>query len=50
MKEFRAMFCALKGATFTPLSLKILQRPATIRLLPTPEPVPCIMNDPLIAV
>src|SRR5207247_2442379 len=37
---FRAMFCALKGATRMRARTKSRQRAAVRRLLPTPEPVP----------
>ena len=40
MKELSAMFCALKGLTVMPMSLKIRHIAAQIRLFPTDEPVP----------
>jgi len=39
-KEFRDMFCDLKGATENPWFLKMRQRAVTIRLLPAEEAVP----------
>src|SRR5213083_2802611 len=39
-KEFKDMFCALKGATRTPFRARSRQRPAAMTLLPTSEPVP----------
>ena len=39
--ELSDMFCALKGATRSPLRAKIRQRAAARKLLPADEPVPC---------
>ena len=41
INEFNAMFCDLNGATRQPSCLKILQSPATTRLLPAFDIVPC---------
>jgi hypothetical protein len=52
--EFNDMFCALKGATFTPRRESNRHRPATITLLPTSDPVPktaialaCLLTVPM---
>src|SRR2546422_5432405 len=44
--EFRAMFWALKGATFTPRLASPRQTPATITLLPQSDEVPATSNPP----
>ena len=41
INEFSAMFCDLNGATRQPSCLKILHKPATTRLLPALDIVPC---------
>ena len=43
MNEFRAMFCALNGATRYPSCRNTRQSPAAIRLLPALDIVPWIM-------
>ena len=42
-----AMFCALKGATFTPREASNRHNPATTNDLPTSLPVPHTSNPPL---
>ena len=45
MAELRAMFCDLNGATRRPSCASTRQRPATKRLLPAPDMVPCTIKD-----
>jgi hypothetical protein len=42
--EFKAMFCALNGATLNPLFFKSRQKAAAITLLPLSEDVPTNIN------
>ena len=43
MKELRAMFWLLKGATRYPSCMNTLHRPAATRLFPALDMVPCII-------
>ena len=45
-KEFSDMFCALKGATFTPCRTSHRQIPAVTTLLPASEVVPATRSPP----
>ncbi len=44
--EFRDMFCALNGATFTPCRASHRHSPATSTLLPASEAVPATSSVP----
>ena len=49
--EFSAMFCALNGATLKPSCFIMRSSAAHSTLLPTDEPVPCIISDlPLMSI
>ena len=43
INEFKAIFWDLNGATLYPSCLKIRSSPATMKLFPTPDMVPCTM-------